>query len=130
MFWAFIMNAQNQLPLANANLEEIEPNTNNFTYWSNLQTNGGQVNYSIETENLIPGSSRAQKSEIISIYGHVLLGTKLNNEHYFMDADFNVVIKASIDEIYENPRIVEDAYIKAGQDLDKTKTISAMFKSL
>ena len=46
-----------------------------------------------------------------------------------MDADFNVVIKASIDEIYENPRIVEDAYIKAGQDLDKTKTISAMFKS-
>ena len=69
------------------------------------------------------------KSEIISIYGHVLLGTKLNNEHYFMDADFNVVIKASIDEIYENPRIVEDAYIKAGQDLDKTKTISAMFKS-
>ena len=36
-------------------------NTNNFVYWSNLQTNGGQVNYSIETENLIPGSSRAQK---------------------------------------------------------------------
>ena len=61
------MNAQNQLPLANASLEEIEPNTNNFVYWSNLQTNGGQVNYSIETENLIPGSSRAQKSEIISL---------------------------------------------------------------
>ena len=66
-FWAFLMNAQNQLPLANASLEEIEPGTNNFVYWSNLQTNGGQVNYSIETENLIPGSSRAQKSEIISL---------------------------------------------------------------
>ena len=66
-FWAFFMNAQNQLPLANASLEEIEPGTNNFVYWSNLQTNGGQVNYSIETENLIPGSSRAQKSEIISL---------------------------------------------------------------
>ena len=46
-----------------------------------------------------------------------------------MDPDFNVVIKASIDKIYENPRIVEDAYIKAGQQLDKTKTISEMFKS-
>ena len=31
--------------------------------------------------------------------------------------------KKSIDKIYENPRIVEDAYIKAGQQLDKTKTI-------
>ena len=72
---------------------------------------------------------RDQKSEIISIYGHVLLGTKFNNEHYFMDPDFNVVIKASIDEIYEKSRIVEDAYIKAGQHLDKTKTISEMFKS-
>jgi hypothetical protein len=32
-----------------------------------LQTNGGQVNYSIETENLITGSTQAQKSEIISL---------------------------------------------------------------
>ena len=26
-----------------------------FSFWSNLQNNGGRVNYSIETENLIPG---------------------------------------------------------------------------
>jgi len=66
-FWAFLVNAQNQLPLANGALEEIESTTNNFTHWSNLQTNGGQANYSISTQNLIPGSSKAQKSEIISL---------------------------------------------------------------
>lgn len=67
MFWAFIMNAQNQLPIANGALESIDAQTNTFSFWSNLQTNGGQVNYSIETENLIPGSTKAQKSEIISL---------------------------------------------------------------
>ncbi len=66
-FWAFLVNAQNQLPLANGALEDIESTTNNFTHWSNLQTNGGQANYSISTQNLIPGSSKAQKSEIISL---------------------------------------------------------------
>ena len=53
MFWAFIMNAQNQLPIPNGALESIDSQTNTFSFWSNLQTNGGQVNYSIETENLI-----------------------------------------------------------------------------
>ena len=64
------MNAQNELPLANAALETIDSQTNNFDFWSNFQTNGGQANYSIESEDLIPGSSKAQKSEILS------LGTK------------------------------------------------------
>lgn len=67
MFWAFIMNAQNQLPIANGALESIDSQTNTFSFWSNLQNNGGQVNYSIETENLIPGSTKAQKSQIISL---------------------------------------------------------------
>ena len=67
MFWAFIMNAQNQLPIANGALESIDAQTNTFSFWSNLQTNGGQVNYSIETENLILGSTKAQKSQIISL---------------------------------------------------------------
>ena len=67
MFWAFIMNAQNQLPIANAALESIDTQTNSFSFWSNLQTNGGQVNYFIENENLIPGSTKAQKSQIISL---------------------------------------------------------------
>lgn len=66
-FWAFIMNAQNQLPIANGALESIDAQTNTFSFWSNLQTNGGQVNYSIETENLILGSTKAQKSQIISL---------------------------------------------------------------
>ena len=67
MFWVFIMNAQNQLPIANGALESIDSQTNTFSFWSNLQTNGGQVNYSIETENLISGSTKAQKSQIISL---------------------------------------------------------------
>ena len=56
------MNAQNQLPIANGALESIDAQTNTFSFWSNLQTNGGQANYSIETENLITGSTQAQKS--------------------------------------------------------------------
>ena len=61
------MNAQNQLPIANGALESIDAQTNTFSFWSNLQTNGGQANYSIETENLITGSTQAQKSEIIAL---------------------------------------------------------------
>ena len=71
LFWAPFLGAQNQLPLANGEFEDIDPGTYNFSYWTNLQTNGGQVNYSIETENLIPGSSKAQKSQIISILTHL-----------------------------------------------------------
>ena len=67
IFWAFLTNAQNQLPIANAALETVDPQTNSFSSWSNLQTNGGQATYSIETENLISGSTKAQKSEIIAL---------------------------------------------------------------
>ena len=67
IFWAFNLNAQNQLPLANGAFESIDAQTNTFSFWSNLQTNGGLVNYSIETENLIAGSTKAQKSQIISL---------------------------------------------------------------
>ena len=67
LFWAFILNAQNELPIANGALESIDAQTNTFSFWSNLQINGGQVNYSIETENLITGSTKAQKSQIISL---------------------------------------------------------------
>jgi K+-transporting ATPase A subunit len=49
IFWALLTNAQNQLPIANAALETIAPQTNSFSSWSNFQTNGGQANYSIET---------------------------------------------------------------------------------
>ena len=87
IFWAFFTNAQNQLPIANAALESIDPQTNNFSSWSNLQTNGGQANYSIEMENLITGSTKAQKSEIIA------LGT--NGWHVKTHSDYLFQVEAN-----------------------------------
>jgi glucosylceramidase len=87
IFWAFFTNAQNQLPIPNAALEPIDPQTNNFSSWSNLQTNGGQANYSIETENLITGSTKAQKSEIIA------LGT--NGWHVKTHSDYLFQVEAN-----------------------------------
>ncbi len=72
---------------------------------------------------------KGQKSDIIAVNGHVLLGTSFFEDYYLMDADFNVVIKASVEEIYNNPKIVEEAYRNAGQDIGKAKTISDMFAS-
>jgi hypothetical protein len=62
IFWAFNMNAQNQLPLANGDFE-TQDSENSFSYWSNNQIQGGQANYSIETQNLINGSTKAQKAK-------------------------------------------------------------------
>jgi len=87
IFWTFITNAQNQLPIANVALESIDPQTNSFSFWSNFQTNGGQVNYSIETENLISGSTKAQKSEIIA------LGT--NGWHVKTHSDYLFQVEAN-----------------------------------
>ena len=87
IFWAFFTNAQNQLPIANPALESIDPQTNSFSSWSNLQTNGGQANYSIETENLITGSTKAQKSEIIA------LGT--NGWHVKTHSDYLFQVEAN-----------------------------------
>ena len=86
IFWAFNLNAQNQLPIANGSFEEIDVVTNTFTHWSNIQINGGQANYSIETENLISGSTKAQKSEIIS------LGT--NGWHVKTQSDYLFQVQA------------------------------------
>ncbi len=87
IFWALLTNAQNQLPIANAALETIAPQTNSFSSWSNFQTNGGQANYSIETENLISGSTKAQKSEIIA------LGT--NGWHVKTHSDYLFQVEAN-----------------------------------
>ncbi len=81
------MNAQNQLPIANGALESIDSQTNTFSFWSNFQTNGGQANYSIETENLITGSTKAQKSEIIA------LGT--NGWHVKTHSDYLFQVEAN-----------------------------------
>ena len=67
LFWAFNLSAQNQLPLANGNFETLNTNGQDFSYWTNVQNSGGIANYSIETNNLIPGSTKAQKSQIIAL---------------------------------------------------------------
>ena len=64
---SFVCISQNQLPLLNGNFEDLDEGTEDFSYWSNIQIEGGQAIYSISTENLIPGSSKAQKSEIVSL---------------------------------------------------------------
>lgn len=63
----FVSSAQNQLPIENGEFEADDSQTNSFTQWSNFQNNNGQVNYSIETQNLIQGSTKALKSEVLSL---------------------------------------------------------------
>jgi len=61
----FKVNAQNQLPIENGEFETT--NGSDFTQWTNQANNGGTANYSIETNNLISGSTKALKSEIIAL---------------------------------------------------------------
>ena len=56
------MIAQNQLPLANGSFEATQ--NGNFDYWINIANDGAEATYSIETDDLIEGSSKALKSEI------------------------------------------------------------------
>lgn len=58
--------AQNQLPILNGAFETLDPN-GDFSYWSNTQNNGGQAVFSIETSNLISGSTKALKSQITQL---------------------------------------------------------------
>ena len=67
LLWVLNLYTQNQLPLANGNFESLNSDGSGFSYWSNVQNSGGIVNYSIETNNLISGSTKAQKSQIISL---------------------------------------------------------------
>ena len=67
-FWSISilsLASQNQLPLANGFLEDIE--NNEFQYWSHQANEGGDATYSIETDNLVQGSVKALKSEIHSL---------------------------------------------------------------
>ena len=57
--------SQNQLPLANGFLEDIE--NNEFQYWSHQANEGGEATYSIETDNLVQGSTKALKCEVLSL---------------------------------------------------------------
>ena len=57
--------SQNQLPLANGFFEDVE--NNNFLHWSHQAIEGGDATYSIESENLIQGSTKALKCQVNSL---------------------------------------------------------------
>ena len=57
--------SQNQLPLANGFLEDIE--NNEFQYWSHQANEGGEATYSIVTDNLVQGSTKSLKCEVHSL---------------------------------------------------------------
>lgn len=80
----FQVNGQNQLPIENGEFESI--NGAQFLHWSNQANNGAIANFSIENINLIPGSTKALKSEIIS------LGT--NNYDVSTKSDFGFQVEA------------------------------------
>ena len=61
----FQLTSQNQLPIENGEMESIENSF--FSHWQTQANNGGNANFSITTNNLIPGSTKALKSEIISL---------------------------------------------------------------
>ncbi|MDG1760707.1 MAG: T9SS type A sorting domain-containing protein [Flavobacteriaceae bacterium] len=65
LLFPLVFSAQNQLPLLNGDFETILDGTQEFSSWTNYQNNVGQVNYSIETQGLIQGSTKALKSEIL-----------------------------------------------------------------
>ena len=64
LFW-YPSISQNQLPLANGFLEDIE--NNDFQYWSHQANEGGDATYSIETDDLVEGSTKALKCEVHSL---------------------------------------------------------------
>lgn len=57
-------NAQRQIPISNGDFETT--NESDFNDWSNKSISGG-ANFSIETGNLIDGSTKALKAEIITL---------------------------------------------------------------
>lgn len=67
LLFPLVFSAQNQLPLLNGDFETILDGTQEFSSWTNYQNNVGQVNYSIETQGLIQGSTKALKSEILEL---------------------------------------------------------------
>lgn len=57
--------SQNQLPIQNGEMETIEDGF--FSQWATQANNGANANFSVITSNLISGSTKALKSEIISL---------------------------------------------------------------
>ena len=61
----FQLISQNQLPIQNGEMEATENGF--FSHWQTQANNGGNAIFSISTDNLIPGSTKALKSEVISL---------------------------------------------------------------
>jgi O-glycosyl hydrolase len=61
----FQLISQNQLPIQNGEMEATENGF--FSNWQTQANNGGNAIFSISTDNLIPGSTKALKSEVISL---------------------------------------------------------------
>jgi O-glycosyl hydrolase len=81
--WQAKVKAQVQIPISNGNFETTSGS--NFANWSNKADSGGNANYSIETSNLIVGSTKALKAQIIS------LGTKGWNTSTINNYGFQVI---------------------------------------
>ncbi len=58
---------QNSLPLENGSFEGVKPDGISFWWWNHQLKNGAAANFSVETSDLIPGSEKALKAEILSL---------------------------------------------------------------
>ena len=94
----FQLTSQNQLPIENGEMESIENGF--FSNWQTQANNGGNANFSIVTNNLIPGSTRALKSEIISLgnNNYDISTSSLYNFEVIAGEKYTVSFYAKIDD--------------------------------
>ena len=76
---------QNSLPLENGSFEGVKTDGISFWWWNHQLKNGGAANFSVATSDLIPGSEKALKAEILS------LGTNLYDVQTYSAYKFEVV---------------------------------------
>jgi len=94
----FQLEAQNLLPLKNGEFENT--NASNFTYWTNRVDNGGVANFSIITDNLILGSTKALKSKVINLGPNGFNTSTISNYGFQVEAGkkYEVSLYAKKDE--------------------------------
>ena len=98
LIFVFKLTSQNQLPIENGEMESIENGF--FSNWQTQANNGGNANFSIVTNNLIPGSTRALKSEIISLgnNNYDISTSSLYNFEVIAGEKYTVSFYAKIDD--------------------------------
>lgn len=68
------------------------------------------------------------KNKIISFSGHVVVeANTVTNKTYIYDADFGVVINHSIDEINQNPDLIEGPYSNKGYSNKEIETLKKAY---